>query len=162
MEINKYTNITLREAIKELVENHDMKYLTSLFILGLNGDTALTDEKFKVAVSNISKLIQSLIDLPYKDIGCVIALDVYVDDTDKMSLGNDVYYTLPNDTEKYALDFLDWANVIDARIDVKSIAHHGLLNVVIATLIELSFYGYDYKTAMKGLQETKDYLDTIY
>lgn len=159
MEINKYNNITLREALNELTNSYDMEYLTLHFIHGLYDASELTDKEFKVAVSNISILIASLIALRRKETSILIGLDVYVDDMDSANLVNDAYYTLPNDTVKYALDFLDWGDVIDARINANSIINHGLLNVVITTLIELSFYGYDYETAMKGLQETKDSLE---
>ena len=155
MEINKYNNITLREALNDLTSSYDMEYLTSHFIHGLYDVSELTDEKFKVAVTNVSILIASLMALPRKETNNLIGLDVYVNDTDSANLVNDAYYTLPNVKDKYALDFLDWADIIDARIDENSIINHGLLNVVVATLIELSFYGYDYETAMKGLQETK-------
>lgn len=159
MEENKYISIALREAIDKLTCNYEVEYLTSHFIHGLYDLSNLKDEGFKVAVLNVDKLIRSLMSLPPKETNCLIGFDVHVDDSDKSHLVNDAYYTLPNDTEKYALDYIDWADVIDAQIDSRSIIHHGLLNVVVATLIELSFYGYDYETAMKGLQETKDSIE---
>ena len=156
MENNKLNDITLRSAINELNNSYKTEYLTISFINKLDNRYELNDEQFKNAVLNVNTLIKSLLDLPNKVTDCLIGLDVYVDDANKSSLVYDAYYTLPDDTEKYALDFLDWADVIDAYIDSRSIIYHGLLNVVVATLIELSFYGYDYETAMKGLQETKD------
>lgn len=98
MKNNKLNDITLRIAIKELVDSYEIQYLTSHFIHQLYNVSELNDEQFKSAVLNVNTSIKSLMDLSNKETDCLIGLDVYIDDTNKTSLIYDVFFTLPNDT----------------------------------------------------------------
>jgi hypothetical protein len=62
----------------------------------------------------------------------------------------DVYFdctiSYAGDSEKYALDFIDWAEIVGCAVDDVCLQKYGALLVVAELLWEVTFYGYERKT----------------
>lgn len=51
-----------------------------------------------------------------------------------------------NDPVHYAMDLIDWKELIDAPIDDQSILKYGTERTLVEILWEITFDGYDYQT----------------
>lgn len=149
--------MTLRELLKLVNNKEDIEYIISFFAMILddaNNDHVLRHIKDDKAYKRMSSMIDELLSLDVKGNDKILCTERIIDDF--YGKGEEYYFESymiqKNDDAHYSLDFIDWREVIDSKIDERSIFKHGYLDVASSILWELSFIGYDLKSVQKVLK----------
>ena len=156
--------MTLRELLKLVNNKEDIEYIVSFFAMHLNdssSDHVLRQIKDDKAYKKMSSMIDELLSLDIKVNKKRLCTERSIDDFyDK---GEEYYfdsYMMEKDADShYSLDFIDWREVIDSKIDEHSLFKYGYLDVATSILWELSFLGFNLKTVEKELKELADTID---
>lgn len=156
--------MTLRELLKLVNNQSDIEYIVSFFAMHLNdssSDHVLRQIKDDKAYQRMSSMIDELLSLDVKGNDKILCTERIIDDF--YGKGEEYYFESymmqKNDDTHYSLDFIDWREVIDSKIDEYSLFKYGYLDVATSILWELSFLGFDLKTVEKGLKELADTID---
>ena len=138
--------MTLRELLKLINNKQDIEYIVSFFAMHLNdsaNDHVLRHIKDDKAYQRISSMIDELLSLDVKVNDSRLCTERSIDDF--YGKGEEYYFDSyimeKDDDSHYSLDFIDWREVIDSKIDEHSLFKYGYLDVATSIMWELSFLG---------------------
>ena len=124
----------------------DIEYIVSFFAMHLNdssNDHVLRHIKDDKAYQRISSMIDELLSLDVKVNDSRLCTERSIDDF--YGKGEEYYFDSyimeKDDDSHYSLDFIDWREVIDSKIDEHSLFKYGYLDVATSIMWELSFLG---------------------
>lgn len=111
--------------------------------------------KKKRVKKNLAVMTESLkeiipVETDVQEISVCRYVDYYGDEP---QFGYDVFCTLKNSDDHFAFEDIDWAKLIEANVNDKSIERYGKYPVIANILYTMSWHGYDYDTARKNQQK---------
>lgn len=142
--------MTLRELMIIYNTQEKMEYIMFEFLKKFSRK----DKIDSYNITKIQRLFQELLSFEKNNRKEIIYVERYKDDIgDTIQYYYDVYFREETSKESYALDFMDWKEVIDFNIDEKSLWKYGEETVLIEILWEITFDGFDYETVKKRSEE---------
>lgn len=150
--------MTFRELLKMHDNLKDKEYFVFVFSQYLRKDKK--KKNMQLALKLVDGLFKELLGFEKASTSLTIGVKRHLDDLeeDTIQYYYDVYVIEANDPVHYAMDLIDWKELIDAPIDDKSILKYGTERTLVEILWEITFDGYDYQTVCKN---QKKFLESL-
>lgn len=142
--------MTFRELLKMHDNPKDKEYFAFVFSQYLKKRTI--KKNMQSAIKQTDGLFEELLDFEKTPTHWTIGVERYLDDLEEETIQYiyDVYIMEENDPVHYAMDLIDWKELIDAPIVGESILKYGTERILVEILWEITFDGFDYQTVCKN------------
>lgn len=142
--------MTFRELLKMHDNPKDKEYFAFVFSQYLKKRTI--KKNMQSAIKQTDGLFEELLDFEKTPTHWTIGVERYLDDLEEETIQYfyDVYIMEENDPVHYAMDLIDWKELIDAPIVEESILKYGTERTLVEILWEITFDGFDYQTVCKN------------
>lgn len=142
--------MTFRELLKMHDNPKDKEYFAFVFSQYLKKRTI--KKNMQSAIKQTDGLFEELLDFEKTPTHWTIGVERYLDDLEEETIQYiyDVYIMEENDPVHYAMDLIDWKELIDAPIVEESILKYGTERILVEILWEITFDGFDYQTVCKN------------
>lgn len=142
--------MTFRELLKMHDNPKDKEYFAFVFSQYLKKRTI--KKNMQSAIQQTDGLFEELLDFEKTPTHWTIGVERYLDDLEEETIQYyyDVYIMEENDPVHYAMDLIDWMELIDAPIVEESILKYGTERILVEILWEITFDGFDYQTVCKN------------
>lgn len=142
--------MTFRELLKMHDNPKDKEYFAFVFSQYFKKRTI--KKNMQSAIKQTDGLFEELLDFEKTPTHWTIGVERYLDDLEEETIQYfyDVYIMEENDPVHYAMDLIDWKELIDAPIVEESILKYGTERTLVEILWEITFDGFDYQTVCKN------------
>ena len=153
--------MTFRELLKMHDNPKDKEYFAFVFSQYLKKSTI--KKNMQSAIKQTDGLFEELLDFEKTPTHWTIGVERYLDDLEEETIQYiyDVYIMEENDPVHYAMDLIDWKELIDAPIVEESILKYGTERILVEILWEITFDGFDYQTVCKNQKKLLESLKNI-
>ncbi|MEF2609840.1 MAG: DUF6557 family protein [Faecalicoccus sp.] len=153
--------MTFRELLKMHDNPKDKEYFAFVFSQYLKKCTI--KKNMQPTIKRIDRLFKELLGFERTPFHWTIGVERYLDDLEEETIQYfyDVYIMEENDPVHYAMDLIDWKELIDAPIVEESILKYGTERTLIEILWEITFDGFDYQTVCKNQKKLLDSLKNV-
>lgn len=153
--------MTFRELLKMHDNPKDKEYFAFVFSQYLKKRTI--KKNMQSAIKQTDGLFEELLDFEKTPTHWTIGVERYLDDLEEETIQYiyDVYIMEENDPVHYAMDLIDWKELIDAPIVEESILKYGTERILVEILWEITFDGFDYQTVCKNQKKLLESLKNV-
>lgn len=153
--------MTFRELLKMHDNPKDKEYFAFVFSQYLKKRTI--KKNMQSAIKQTDGLFEELLDFEKTPTLWTIGVERYLDDLEEETIQYfyDVYIMEENDPVHYAMDLIDWKELIDAPIVEESILKYGTERILVEILWEITFDGFDYQTVCKNQKKLLESLKNV-
>lgn len=153
--------MTFRELLKMHDIPKDKEYFAFVFSQYLKKWTI--KKNMQSTIKRIDRLFEELLDFEKTPTHWTIGVERYLDDLEEETIQYfyDVYIMEENDPVHYAMDLIDWKELIDASIVEESILKYGTERTLVEILWEITFDGFDYQTVCKNQKKLLESLKNV-